>query len=259
MRKGNDMPQSARPGRLAGKVALVTGAASGLGLAGARAMAQEGARLLMTDMRDGADLAAELREAGHQAEFLAHDIADPADWDRAIAMAAERHGRLDVLVNNAGLSGSGLPDVTALDVFDRLVAVNLRGAFLGLRAAVPLMRARGGSIVNVCSIAAVMGTPGVHIGYHASKGGLAAMTRAAAAEYGPLGIRVNNILPGVMPPMSDRPLPPGSTRDRIVAQVPLGRRGEVGDIAQAMVYLASDESGYVTGTDLVVDGGFSVV
>jgi NAD(P)-dependent dehydrogenase (short-subunit alcohol dehydrogenase family) len=174
-----------------------------------------------------------------------------------VQAALQRFGRIDILVNNAGISGSAVPDVTELDLFDRLISVNLRGTFLGIRAVVPHMAAAGGgSIVNISSICSHVGTPGVHVGYHASKGGIRALTKAAAAQYGPQKIRVNSIHPGAMPPMRDRQLNSHAARDRVIARVPLGRVGEVDDVAHTVVFLASDESAYITGAELVVDGGF---
>jgi NAD(P)-dependent dehydrogenase (short-subunit alcohol dehydrogenase family) len=189
--------------------------------------------------------------------FVPHDVSDPAQWDAVVQAALQRFGRIDILVNNAGISGSAVPDVTELDLFDRLISVNLRGTFLGIRAVVPHMAAAGGgSIVNISSICSHVGTPGVHVGYHASKGGIRALTKAAAAQYGSQKIRVNSIHPGAMPPMRDRQLSSHAARDRVIARVPLGRVGEVDDVAHTVVFLASDESAYITGAELVVDGGF---
>ncbi len=247
--------------RLKGKVAIITGAASGLGLADARCMAREGAAVVMTDILDGAGLAGELVAQGLAAIYVRHDVTDPAQWEEVAQMALTRFGRVDVLVNNAGISGSAAADVTALDLFDRLLAINLRGAFLGIRCVVPHMRDHGGSIINMSSICSDVGTPGVHLGYHASKGGIRSLTKGAAAEFGPQGIRVNSIHPGAMPPMRDREsglAGQGShaARDKILARVPLRRAGEVDDVANAVVFLASDESAYITGAELSVDGGF---
>ena len=146
--------------------------------------------------------------------------------------------------------------MTEIDLFDRLIAVNLRGTFLGIRAVVPHMLQTGGSIINISSICSHVGTPGVHVGYHASKGGIRALTKAAAAEFGPQKIRVNSIHPGVMPPMRDRQLSSHAARDKIIARVPLRRVGVPRDVSNAVLFLASDESAYITGTELSVDGGF---
>ena len=245
--------------RLPHKTAIITGAASGMGLADARRFVQEGAQVVLTDQlaEAGQALAAQLTAEGHQVLFVPHDVSDPAQWDAVVQAALQRFGRIDILVNNAGISGSAVPDVTELDLFDRLIAVNLRGTFLGIRAVVPHMAAGGGgAIVNISSICSHVGTPGVHVGYHASKGGIRALTKAAAAQYGPQKIRVNSIHPGAMPPMRDRQLTTHDARDRVIARVPLRRVGEVDDVANTVLFLASDESSYITGAELSVDGGF---
>lgn len=244
--------------RLKDKVAIITGAASGLGLADARLFAVEGAAVILTDVVDdaGQAMADELAAQGHRAVFVKHDVTDPSQWDEVTRRALSHFGRIDILVNNAGISGSAVPDVTEIDLFDRLIAVNLRGTFLGLRAVVPHMLQTGGSIINISSICSHVGTPGVHVGYHASKGGIRALTKAAAAEFGPQKIRVNSIHPGVMPPMRDRQLSSHAARDKIIARVPLRRVGVPRDVSNAVLFLASDESAYITGTELSVDGGF---
>lgn len=244
--------------RLKDKVAIITGAASGLGLADARLFAVEGAAVVLTDVVDdaGQALADELAAQGHRAVFVKHDVTDPSQWDEVTRRALSHFGRIDILVNNAGISGSAVPDVTEIDLFDRLIAVNLRGTFLGLRAVVPHMLGAGGSIINISSICSHVGTPGVHVGYHASKGGIRALTKAAAAEFGPQKIRVNSIHPGVMPPMRDRQLSSHAARDKIIARVPLRRVGVPRDVSNAVLFLASDESAYITGAELSVDGGF---
>jgi len=245
--------------RLPRKTAIITGTASGMGLADARRFVQEGAQVVLTDQlaEAGQALAAQLTAEGHQVLFVPHDVSDPAQWDAVVQATLQRFGRIDILVNNAGISGSAVPDVTELDLFDRLIAVNLRGTFLGIRAVVPHMAAGGGgAIVNISSICSHVGTPGVHVGYHASKGGIRALTKAAAAQYGPQKIRVNSIHPGAMPPMRDRQLTTHDARDRVIARVPLRRVGEVDDVANTVLFLASDESSYITGAELSVDGGF---
>jgi NAD(P)-dependent dehydrogenase (short-subunit alcohol dehydrogenase family) len=245
--------------RLPRKTAIITGTASGMGLADARRFVQEGAQVVLTDQlaEAGQALAAQLTAEGHQVLFVPHDVSDPAQWDAVVQATLQRFGRIDILVNNAGISGSAVPDVTELDLFDRLIAVNLRGTFLGIRAVVPSMAAAGGgAIVNISSICSHVGTPGVHVGYHASKGGIRALTKAAAAQYGPQKIRVNSIHPGAMPPMRDRQLTTHDARERVIARVPLRRVGEVDDVANTVLFLASDESAYITGAELSVDGGF---
>ena len=244
---------------LSGRVALVTGGSRGIGRAVALALARRGATVAVASRRLDAceQVAAEIRATGGVASAHACHIGDPAAIGATLSAIDGLHGRIDILVNNAGISGSAVPDVTELDLFDRLISVNLRGTFLGIRAVVPHMAAAGGgSIVNISSICSHVGTPGVHVGYHASKGGIRALTKAAAAQYGPQKIRVNSIHPGAMPPMRDRQLSSHAARDRVIARVPLGRVGEVDDVAHTVVFLASDESAYITGAELVVDGGF---
>lgn len=245
--------------RLHNKTAIITGAASGMGLADARRFVQEGANVVITDqLADaGQALADTLSAEGHRTLFVQHDVSDPAQWNAVVQATLQRFGRIDILVNNAGISGSAVPDVAELDLFDRLISVNLRGTFLGIRAVVPHMAAMGGgAIVNISSICSHVGTPGVHMGYHASKGGIRALTKAAAAQYGPQKIRVNSIHPGAMPPMRDRQLTTHDARERVIARVPLRRVGEVEDVANTVLFLASDESSYITGAELSVDGGF---
>lgn len=244
--------------RLKNKVAIITGAASGLGLADARLFAIEGASVILTDITDdaGQALADDLNAKGHRALFVRHNVTDPSEWEEVTRVAISHFGHIDILVNNAGISGSAVPDVTEIDLFDRLIAVNLRGTFLGIRAVVPHMVAAGGSIINISSICSHVGTPGVHVGYHASKGGIRSLTKAAAAEFGPMKIRVNSIHPGAMPPMRDRQLSSHAARDKIIARVPMRRVGEVEDVSHAVLFLASDESSYISGAELTVDGGF---
>jgi len=193
---------------------------------------------------------------GGEAVFERLDISSEADWDRVMDAATARFGPLDILVNNAGLTGSGVQEVDEIALFDRLIATNLRGPFLGVRAAVRRMEGRGGAIVNVASISANIGNPGVHIGYNASKGGVRTLTRAAAAEYGPRKIRVNSVNPGVLPPMI------GSKRvdvaEGLLARVPLNRTGQVEEVSNAVLFLASDEASYINGVELDVDGGLVV-
>ena len=245
--------------RLRNRVAVISGAASGLGMADAHMLAAEGATVVLTDVLEeaGQALAAELVANGHRALFIRHDVTKPTEWQEVTRLALAHFGRIDILVNNAGISGSAAPDVTEIDLFDRLIGVNLRGTFLGIRAVVPsMLKAGGGSIINISSICSHVGTPGVHMGYHASKGGIRSLTKAAAAEFGPSKIRVNSIHPGAMPPMRDRKLSTHAARDAIIARVPLRRVGHVEDVAHAVLFLASDESAYVTGVELSVDGGF---
>jgi len=243
--------------RMKDKVAIVTGGASGMGAADVRVLAREGARVVIADILEdeARQLVDTLTADGAAVVFERLDVTDPDQWERATAATVSRFGGLDVLVNNAGLTGAGIDDVADISMFDRIIAVNLRGVFLGTRSAVVHMTAKGGSIVNMSSICGNTGTPGIHLAYNASKGGVRALTKAAAAQYGPQNIRVNSIHPGVMPPMRNR-VQHSVVGDRTLARVPLGRTGEVDEVANAVLFLASDESSYISGAELYVDGGF---
>jgi len=245
-----------RPGRLAGKVALITGAAMGQGAAEARRFAEEDARVVVTDvLADGArDVAAEIGDA---AIAVALDVTDPEDWDAAVVAAVAAFGRVDVLVNNAGI---GIPprvmEEATLEDHRRTLAVNLDGVWLGMRAVLPAMRDGGGSIVNISSIDGIVGVAGM-TSYAASKFGVTGLTRSAALELGRYGIRVNSIHPGVIAsPMVEHAPPAVRERlDRLMAQQPIPRMGTPEEVANLALFLASDESSYCTGGQFVIDGG----
>lgn len=244
--------------RVKGKVTIITGAAAGMGACHARLFAREGARVVVADIleAEGRAVADDIVANGGEAIFEKLDITSEADWDRVMDVATARFGPLDILVNNAGLSGSGVAEVDDVGTFDKMVAVNLRGPFLGMRAAVRRMKGRGGAIVNIASVSANIGNPGLHLGYNASKGGVRTLTKAAAAEYGPHNIRVNSVHPGILPPMlGTKRVAIGET---LLARVPLGRTGNVGEVSYAVLFLASDEASYITGTEVHVDGGLLV-
>jgi 3alpha(or 20beta)-hydroxysteroid dehydrogenase len=251
------MATATATGRLAGKVALVTGAARGMGEAEARLFAQQGARVLLCDVLDAQGQAV-AKEIGDAALYLHLDVTRESDWSRAVEEAEASFGRLDVLVNNAGIVRSAPLEQMSLADYRAVIDVNQVGVFLGMRAAVPAMaRAGSGSIVNVSSIDGLTGMNFV-IGYVASKFAVTGMTRAAALELAPRGIRVNSIHPGyVDTPMAN---PAGEERptllQRFAAQrVPLGRMARPDEIAQVALFLASDESSYCTGSQFLVDGG----
>lgn len=241
--------------RVKGKVTIITGASSGMGAAHARLFGREGARVVVADVleAEGRKVAADIIANGGEAVFEHLDITSEADWDRVMDAATARFGPLDILVNNAAITGSGVPEIDGIELFDRLIAVNLRGPFLGIRAAVRRMEGRGGAIVNVASISSNIGNPGIHIGYNASKGGVRTLTKAAAAEYGPRKIRVNSVHPGVLPPMM------GAKRvdvaEPLLARIPLNRAGNAEEVSNAVLFLASDEASYISGAELYVDGG----
>jgi NAD(P)-dependent dehydrogenase (short-subunit alcohol dehydrogenase family) len=252
-------------GRLEGKVALVTGAASGLGAESARRLAREGAAVLLTDLarEAGETVSREIATAGGQAAFVAHDVTSETDWAAAVETAVARFGRLNVLVNNAGISG-GPPDLMthSLEDWRRILSVNLDGVFLGLRHAGPaIAEAGGGSVINLSSILGKVAIAGA-AAYCASKGGVLMLTKAAALEWAPLNIRVNSIHPGFIDtPMVSaalREAPNGNELTEIItARHALGRLGQPREIADAVVFLASDESSFITGSELVVDGGYT--
>ena len=254
-------------GRLQGKVALVTGAAIGIGLACARLMAQEGARVVLSDVRDdlGNRCARDIAETGAAACYLSLDVSDEFAWQAAIAEIGRRFERLDVLVNNAGLGIGGPIADLSLEDWRRQQAVNLDGVFLGVKHALPALRAAGGgSIVNISSVTAMVGS-GTFVSYSAAKGGVRSLTKAVAKQCAALkdGVRVNSVHPGVI----DTPIferlegVEGAASDPnaiAAALVPLGVAGLPEDVAWGVVYLASDEARYVTGTELVIDGGLLV-
>jgi NAD(P)-dependent dehydrogenase (short-subunit alcohol dehydrogenase family) len=250
--------------RLKDKVALISGAASGMGAATAKLFAREGAKaVVVTDRLDaeGAAVVAEIEKAGGRATYIHLDVTDEAGWKSTVDKTLALHGKLDVLVNNAGISGSAVEDLFATDVWDQLMAINAKGVFLGAKYAVAAMKKNGGgSIVNLSSVSGIVGQPGIHAGYNASKGAVRLLTKSLAAQHGRDRIRVNSVHPGLMPPMrtSGRTADP-INRAKTLKGVPLGRAGEVDEVAYAILFLASDESSYVTGTELVVDGGWTAV
>src|SRR4051812_14176755 len=255
--------------RLRDKAALAPGAASGIGRATAVLFAKEGARVLLTDLDpSGESAAAAIRAEGGEAHFVRHDVSDEVSWNGAIRRALEAFGRLDVLVNNAGISfAKPLPDTT-LGEWRRLMAVNLDGVFLGTREAVRAMRAtRGGSIVNVSSASGLVGSAQASA-YCASKGGVRLFTKAVALEVAGDGIRVNSIHPGGVRTAiwSKADFWPGLVQQAggeegafqaLGGGAPLGRLADAEEIAEAIVYLASDASRFMTGSELVIDGGYT--
>ncbi|MGH7043699.1 MAG: glucose 1-dehydrogenase [Acetobacteraceae bacterium] len=246
--------------RLAGKVAIISGAASGMGAATARRFGAEGAKVVVADLleADGAAVAAAIRAAGGDASFVRLDVTEEASWRAAVEAAVAAYGKLDVAVNNAGISGSKVNDTMETDAWHRLMAVNATGVFLGMKFEIPAMqRAGGGAIVNLSSVSGNVGQNQMHFGYNASKGAVRIMTKSAAVQFGKDNIRVNSIHPGLMPPMRTS----GATADPVVRakmlqRVPLGRAGEVDEVANAALFLASDEASYITGAELHVDGGY---
>jgi NAD(P)-dependent dehydrogenase (short-subunit alcohol dehydrogenase family) len=245
--------------RLRDKVAIVTGAASGMGAATALLFAREGAKVVVADLlaAEGEQVAGRIKEAGGVARFAPLDVTAEKDWERAVAAALAAYGRIDVLVNNAGISGSD-PDLLSIAVWDNVMTVNARGCFLGMKYVIPEMRkAKRGAVVNISSISGFTGQTMVHMAYNASKAAVRVMTKAAAVQCAADGIRVNSVHPGIMPPMRSSKLTADpAIRAKMLRAVPMGREGRVEEVAYASLFLASDEASYVTGTELVVDGGY---
>ena len=243
--------------RLKDKVAIVTGAGHGMGEAEARLFAKEGARVVVADIleRDAERVAGEIRAAGGTATAAKIDVTSEPEWVALIGKAVATYGRLDILVNNAGISGSSVGDPDGVEGWDRIVAVNQTSVFLGTKlAAAEMAKSGGGSIVNISSIMGFVGGSSGHPAYGASKGAVRIYTKAAAVRYGPQGVRVNSVHPGYMPPMLNA-TNAGERADKI-ALTPLRRLGEPIEVAYGVLFLASDEASFVTGTELVIDGGF---
>ena len=246
--------------RLEGKVALISGSANGMGETEARLFAREGAKVVVADVLEeqGQYVAASIVEAGGEAQFIRLDVTNEDDWKEVVTTAVTRYGKLDILVNNAGISGSADPDLLSTANWDQLMAVNAKGVFLGMKTAIPEMqKAGGGAIVNISSIFGFIGQDYIHMAYNASKGAVRIMTKSAAVQYAKDGIRVNSVHPGMMPPMltSVASADPERRRQRL-SLVPMGRAGEREEVGYAVLFLASDEASYITGTELVVDGGY---
>lgn len=256
--------------RLDGKAALVTGAARGIGAAIAEAMAQVGASVLVTDVleAEGKATVERIRKAGGKAEFMRHDVTDEAQWEAASAAVGKHFGRYDILVNNAGIETAALLANCEAADFRRVLDINVTGVFLGLKHAIRAMSGKGGSIVNMSSVAGLIGTP-AHAAYHASKGGVRLLTKAAGVEFAALqsGVRVNSVHPAIVKTQMgehflqgfvDLGLAPDieAARASVGGAHPMGF-GEVEDIAAAVLFLASDASRWINGSELVIDGGYT--
>ncbi|WP_420638839.1 glucose 1-dehydrogenase [Candidatus Poriferisocius sp.] len=243
-------------GRLDGKVALITGAARGQGEAEARRFVAEGAKVVITDVRDdpGEQLAAEL---GAAACYQRLDVTREADWDAAVAVAVNLFDKLDILVNNAGIGAFGTLEGLDLKTHHEIIDINLHGVYLGMRAAKAALVATGnGAIINISSIDGIVGVLGM-TSYAGSKFAVTGMTRSAAIELGPLGVRVNSIHPGVInsPMVQEAPPETRARLDRLMDMQPIKRMGEPHEIASLALFLASDEASYITGAQFVIDGG----
>ncbi len=249
--------------RLEGKVAIVSGGAHGMGAVESRLFAREGARVVIADIRedDGRQVEAEINESGGESVFVHTDVTSEAAWANVVSQAVSRFGRLDILVNNAGISSRAVPDDDSLEAWTRIMDINSTGVFLGTKHAIDQMRQNGGgSVVNISSIAGLVGMLSGHPAYNASKGAVRIFTKAMAVRYGRENIRVNSVHPGYMPPMmgsiSTEEVRAGR-QDMVGEQVPMGREGRQEEVANAVLFLASDDASYITGAELVVDGGFT--
>ncbi len=245
--------------RLEGKVAIISGGARGQGAAEAKMFAREGAKVVFGDILDddGKMVEAEINETGGDAVYVTLDVTDEASWQQAVDTAVERYGKVDILVNNAGIA-SWLPgDEATVEEWDRLMDVNAKGVFLGTKAVIPEMRkAGGGSIVNISSISGMIGQTTIHPGYNASKGAVRILTKSTAIQYAQEGIRANSVHPGpVMTEMTAHGWRDPERRRLTEQRTPLGRYAEADEIASGVLFLASDESSYMTGSELVIDGG----
>ena len=244
--------------RLEGKVAIITGGARGQGEAEARLFAREGAKVIIGDVLDeeGVKVAADISESGGEAVFVHLDVTSEEDWRDAIGTAVSSFGKLDVLVNNAAIWRLGMIEHTTPEEWDAVLDVNAKGVFLGTRGAIPEMRKAGRSIINISSTSGIVGSR-MSAAYGASKGALRLFTKATAVQYGKEGIRANAIHPGpIDTPMAEYiTTVTGRRLEESRVNTVLGRRGKPEEIAYGALYLASDESSFVTGSDLVIDGG----
>jgi len=246
-------------GRLDGKVALITGAARGQGEAEARLFAAEGARVMLGDVLDD-DGEVVAKELGERAAYLHHDVTSEADWEAIVNATIARFGRVDVLINNAGVFRLQGMTATSLDEYMRIVTINQVGTFLGMRAvATPMIAQGSGSIVNISSIAGLVGSAGT-VAYTASKFAVRGMTKVAAVELAPFGVRVNSVHPGFIDTAmlrDDVGLADPALRQAAGERIPNGRLAAAEDVAKLVLYLASDDSAYSTGSEFVVDGGLT--
>ncbi len=246
--------------RVAGKVALISGGAGGIGAATAKLLAKEGAAVVIADLLEDEGRAAEaqIAESGGRALFVHLDVTSEESWRNAVQAAVSSFGKLDILVNNAGVSHRSGVEETTSEAWDKVMDVNVKGVFLGTQAAIPEMRkAGGGSIINISSIYGLVGSGG-SAAYHASKGAVRIFNKSTAIQYASENIRANSVHPGFI----DTPMTrahhdnPNIHKER-VAKTPIGRMGQPEDIAAGILYLASDESSFVTGAELVIDGGMT--
>ena len=252
-RKGNVME------RLEGRVALVTGAASGIGEAIAKRLAGEGASVLVTDISDdaGARVVADIQNVGHTAEFAHLDVTSPQEWEAAVANAVEQFGGLDVLVNNAGMGDLDAIEDTTVEAWEQTVSIDQTGVFLGMKLAADALKASSnGSVINISSIFGTSGGFGTSPAYHAAKGAVRTLTKNVALHWATEGVRVNSVHPGFIDtPILDEAK--GTPFEQaMIDMTPMGRLGQPEEIAAGVAYLASDDAAFVTGLELYIDGGY---
>lgn len=246
--------------RLEGRVALVTGAASGIGAATAHRLAEEGAAVMLTDIQDEAGelVAKDVVDHGGRASYLHHDVSSQDEWESAVARTLETYGRLDILVNNAGMGDLAAIEDTTLEDWQRTIGIDQTGVFLGMKTAADALKASGhGSVVNISSIFGTSGGFGTSPAYHAAKGAVRTLTKNVALHWAPDGVRVNSIHPGFIDtPILDQAK--GTEFEQaMIAMTPLARLGRPEEIAAGVAYLASDDAAFVTGLELYIDGGFT--
>ena len=245
--------------RLKGKVALITGGARGQGAAEAKLFAKEGAKVVITDILDneGKKTEAEITETGGECLYMHHDVTNSKDWETIVSKTVEHFGKIDILLNNAGIAVWGTNDDTSEEIWDSVMDVNAKGVFLGTKHVIPEMKKNGsGSIINVSSISGIIGQPAIQPVYNASKGAVRIFTKSTAVQYGKYGIRANSIHPGgVDTDMIAHLTEDDERQQRIKETVPLQRIADPIEIAYGALFLASDESSFMTGSEMVMDGG----
>lgn len=246
--------------RLSGKVALISGGARGMGSVEAKLFASEGATVAIADVREeeGRQIEAEIAQTGGKALFIRLDVTKEEDWIHAVKYTVESFGRLDTLVNNAGISGRGDVEHLALNEWETIMAVNSTGVFLGAKTAIPEMRkSGGGSIINISSQLGIVGGDVCNPAYQASKGAVRILSKNIAIQYARYNIRCNSVHPGpIETPMGADRHGDNLFMESLISKVPMARMGQSIEVAYGVLYLASDESSYVTGTELVIDGGW---
>jgi len=230
-----------------------------MGASTAKIFAREGAKVIVTDLLvdESVQIVDDIGQSGGSARFQKLDVSSETDWDSVVTTAMATEGRIDILINNAGVSGSH-PDKLNTDTWDQQMNINAKGVFLGMRAVIPEMqKTGGGAIVNISSISGFVGQDFVHMGYNAAKGAVRLATKSAAVQFARDGIRVNSVHPGIMPPMRTSMLSADpEIREKIIAAIPMKREGAIEEVAHANLFLASDEASYITGIEVPVDGGF---